>query len=153
MKVKVGDIVRIAPFEVGHIGGINHIAEMKNHIGEIHVVIKIWDRRISLDASSYYWSDEVLEEVKESYTVGYYNNFKKVFERVKYDSQNDIWQTESGNATTSGYVGIIETKTIALPYDIYNVGKAGDEVRTTYFKEMYYLSSEYLPMCGIIEVG
>lgn len=151
--IKVGDIVRIIPFTTGRIGGINHIPEMENNIGEVHVVIKTWGKRISLDASSFYWSDEVLEEVKEPYAVGCYNNIKKVFERVKYDSQNDIWQTESGNEVSPGYVGIIETKTIPLPYDIYNVGKAGDEVNTTRFKERYYLSSEYLPMYGIIEVG
>ena len=151
--IKIGDIVKILPFEVGCIGGINHIHEMKDHIGEIHVVIKIWGKRITLDASSYYWSDEVLEEVNKPHTVGRYNNIKKVFERVKYDSQNDIWQTESGDGVSPGYIGIIETKSITLPYDIYNVGKAGDEVQTIYFKERYYLSSEYLPMYGIIEVG
>ena len=153
MKVNIGDIVRITPFEAGYIGGINHIPEMENHIGEVHVVIKIWNRRISLDASSYYWSDEVLEEVKEPHTVARYNHSKKVFERVKYDSQNNIWQTESGDEVSSGYVGIIEKKAIALPYDIYNVGKKGNEAQAVYFKERYYLSSEYLPMYGIIEVG
>lgn len=152
MKIKIGDIVRIIPFTTGCIGGINHIPEMENYIGEVHVVVNIWSGKISLDAKSFYWSDEVLEKVEGEYPVGYYNKRKKIFERVKYNSQNDMWETETG-CVSPGTVGIIEEKTIALPYDIYSVGKAGDKVNTTHFKERYYLSSEYLPMFGIIEVG
>lgn len=151
--MKIGDVVKIKTFKAGYIGGINHIPEMENHIGEIHVVTNIYNGRTFLDASSYYWSDEVLEVLEGVYTVGRYNSIKKVFERVKYDSQNYIWQTESGDEVAYGYVGVIETKAIPLPYDIYNVGKAGAEAQTVYFKGRYYLSSEYLPMFGIIEVG
>lgn len=154
-ELKVGDIVRILPFEGGIVGGIRCYKEMRDCIGEIHIVTRVNSANVASidDEGGLYWPVLVLEVVNvdgEEYAPYVYRMGKYI--PVHYDKEVKVWTDDNGCCFSYYQVGLIRKLRSALLFPIFNVGERGDVVSAIRFRGKTYLAPEYLPMTGRIDV-
>ena len=121
--------------------------DMTAEIGNVHIILnRVGDLFNIDDVGDCFWSGEVFEPATTDQPIVCVAN------RIRSVScdESGHWVTDDGLIMGRSSVGLAKREKIPLPYDIYGVGKKGEEAEVLRVRGRLYLNPRYLPMWGRI---